>query len=89
MNQQRYEFHQKMRDEMEKERQNKARHMKKVLDQIHESHEQAELERLTHKYNMKKANSKIMSSRQHDYSSTKQQEKQIEQNLQLFKQAEN
>lgn len=41
MNEQRCKFHEEMRWEHEQEKLRKSRHLKKVLDQIHESHEQA------------------------------------------------
>lgn len=73
---------------MEKERQNKARHLKRVREQINNSHEQARLDRLEHELNMKKASQDLYNSKHNDYSSTKQKQRELEVSMQNFKKEE-
>ena len=63
----------------------KARHLRKVMQQINQSQEQARLDRLEHEQNMKKAHNQLHNSKHDDYCSIKQQQKDIEMSLQLSK----
>lgn len=63
----------------------KARHLKKVMQQINQSQEQARLDRLEHELNMKKAQNQLHNSKHGDYCRTKQKQKEIEMDLQLSK----
>jgi len=55
LNEHRYQFHQQMMNDLERERDEKAEHLKRVHQKVMESHEKAKFERISHHLNLKNA----------------------------------
>lgn len=71
LNEHRYNFHQQMRDEMERQRNEKALHLKHNYIQWLHSKEKARQERETHRSNLRQAQGDLNNSKGSDYRTTK------------------
>lgn len=71
LNEHRYQFHQQMMNDLERERDEKAEHLRRVHQKVMESHEKAKFERISHHLNLKNAQEQLKKSRGSDYEETK------------------
>ena len=71
LNDHRYQFHQQMRDEMERQRQEKALHQRRNYLQLLHSQDKAKREREGHRNNLNKAQGELSEMKGNDYKSTK------------------
>lgn len=88
MNDQRYQFHQQMRDQLERERQEKARHMRMVHQRLLDAQERARQERELHNANLRQAQGELNKSKVSDYKETKEQREEIERSLSQLRREE-
>lgn len=75
-----------MRDELSRERQEKAQHLKRMLQQIHDAQMQAKSDRRQHELNLKMAQQQLNQSKTNDYKMTKQQREEFQKNISEFRQ---
>jgi hypothetical protein len=83
LNDHRYQFHQQMRDEMERQRQEKAMHHRRNYLQLLNSQDKAKREREGHRDNMNKAQGDLNESKGNDYKSTKERSEEFQRSLSL------